>query len=214
MYLTNIPQDVDQYGFCKTLLVRREVIHIKHIMTEIFTRKSIDITTQLNSIGWDIFKYMEFITHRLRHIHKIDRGYTYDINRIVKESRSNFFPHFDLYKGLETLIVLDFDGVVTKKSFEPLYNLLLDRGRVEICSANPTIEKEYFINRSIRLPRNIHSCKGKVKKLNCLISLSQKNDFTFFIDNEDKYLEIAWLFGIKTFKYENSKIVNFTLKTK
>lgn len=37
----NIPQDVDQYGFCKTLLVRREVIHIKHIMTEIFTRNSI-----------------------------------------------------------------------------------------------------------------------------------------------------------------------------
>jgi hypothetical protein len=214
MYLTDIPQEVEEYGFCKTLLVRREVIHIKHIMTEVFVRKSIDIIAKLDSIGWDLMRYMEYMTHRLRHIHKIDRAYTNDINNIVKESRSHFFPHHELYKGLDTLIVLDFDGVVTKKSFEPLYNLCMDRGRVEICSANPTIKEEYFVNRGLPLPRAIHSCKGKVKKLNHLISISQKKDFTFFVDNEDKYLEVAWLFGIKTFKYENNKIVNFSLKTK
>ena len=40
-YLTDIPQDVEKYGFCKTLAVRREVIHIKHIFTEVFVRKQL-----------------------------------------------------------------------------------------------------------------------------------------------------------------------------
>ena len=49
-YLTDIPQYVEKYGFCKTLAVRREVIHIKHIFTELFVRKTIDIQKFLNKI--------------------------------------------------------------------------------------------------------------------------------------------------------------------
>lgn len=43
-YLTNIPEDVSKYGINKVLLVRHEIIHIKHILTEIFVRKSINPT--------------------------------------------------------------------------------------------------------------------------------------------------------------------------
>lgn len=68
--LTNIPQDVDNYGFCKTLVVRREVIHIKHIFTEVFVRKTIDIQKYLNKIDWNLFDYMEYMTNRLRRVHR------------------------------------------------------------------------------------------------------------------------------------------------
>jgi len=213
-YLTNIPQEAEEYGICKTLLVRYEVIHLKHILTEVFTRKTVNIEEKLKPLGWDLYRYMEHITHRMRAVHKISRGYRSDVNCIITSKRSKFFPTIDLYKELDNIIVLDFDGVVTSKSFEPLYNLCLDRGRTEICSANPTIKPEYFEKRGLRLPRKIFSCKGKTQKLNTLAAMSLRNDFVFFVDNEDCYLEVAWLLGIKTFKYENQKIVNFSMNTK
>ena len=37
-YLTNIPQAIEKFGFCKVLAVRREVIHVKHILTDMFVR--------------------------------------------------------------------------------------------------------------------------------------------------------------------------------
>lgn len=213
-YLTNIPQDIEKFGFCKTLLVRREVIHIKHILTEIFINKSIDIDKYLKKLDWTLFDYMEFMTQRLRRVHHFNRGYSNDINEIVKNPRNRFFPTIDLYKGLDVLIALDFDGVVTENSFKDLYKRCLETTRTNICSANPTITEDWFEKHNLNKPNRIYSCKGKIRKLNQLIELSKKNDFVFYVDNEIEYLEFAWIFGMNTYHYVNKQIKHFTLKTK
>jgi hypothetical protein len=213
-YLTNIPQDIEKYGLCKTLLVRHEIIHIKHILTEIFVRKNIDIQKYLDKINWTLFNYMEYMTNRIRKVHHFSRDFIGDINNIVKSSRDNFFPTIDLYKGLDVLIVLDFDGVVTENSFSKLYELCLERNRTVICSANPTIDNTWFEKRNYILPNKIYSCKGKIKKIIQLIELNQRNDYVFYVDNEEEYLEFAWIFGLQTYHYKNKKIQYFTLKTK
>ncbi|MFW6247041.1 MAG: hypothetical protein ACOC22_02600 [bacterium] len=213
-YLTNIPQNIDKYGFCKVLVVRREVIHIKHIFTEVFVRRTIDIQKYLDKIGWSLFGYMEYITNRLRRIHYFSREYVNNINEIVKADRDKFFPTIQLYKGLNNVIVLDFDGVVTKNSFNELYKLCIERCRVEICSANPGIKESWFEVRNLPLPNKIHSCKGKLKKISKLIELGQRYDYVFYVDNEREYLEFAWLFGLQTYIYEDKKIKYFSLKSK
>jgi len=214
-YLTDIPQNIGEYGFAKTLLVRREVIHWKHIMTEVFVRKTIDIQPILGELNMTLFDYMEYMTHRLRHIHHFSREYRFDMDSIVKTKRESFFKQIELFKGLNNLIILDFDGVVTEKSFEDLYKLCLEREKTVICSANPTIKETYFLEkRNIPLPVKINSCKGKIQKLNVILDLHKRYDNVFYIDNEEKYLKVAWLFGIQTFIYQNKKIVFYSLKTK
>jgi hypothetical protein len=212
-YLTDMPQSIEKYGFCKVLAVRKEVIHIKHIFTEIFVRKTVDIQKYLDKIQWNLFDYMEYMTNRLRKIHYFSREYINDVNQIVKADK-DFFPTIQLYKGLKNVIVLDFDGVVTKKSFTELYKLCIERCKTEICSANPNVKNSWFDIRNLPLPNKIYPCKGKLKKISKLIELNQKNDYVFFVDNEKEYLEFAWLFGIKTYIYENNKIKYFSLKSK
>src|SRR5690554_201468 len=46
-YLTNIPSSANNFGVSKVLAVRSEIIHIKHILTEIFIRRSVDIEKYL-----------------------------------------------------------------------------------------------------------------------------------------------------------------------
>ena len=213
-YLTNIPQDMDKYGFCKTLIVRREIIHIKHIFTEIFIRKTIDIQKHLDSIGWSLFDYIEYMTKRIRIIHHFSRNYTNKLNDIVKHNDDHFFPDVELYCGLNKVIALDFDGVITKNSFSKLYKLCIDRCDTVVCSGNPTIKESWFEVRNLPLPLKINSCKGKKMKMLKLLDINLKNDIVFYIDNEKEYLEFAWIFGIKTYIYEKDKIKRITLKSK
>lgn len=150
----------------------------------------------------------------IRKIHHFSREYINDLDDIVKSDRSKFFPTIELYNGFNNAIVLDFDGVITKKSFEKLYLLCCERSKhIIVCSGNPTVNDDYFIKRGLPLPKKIHACKGKIKKMICLIELLRKYDNLFYIDNEIEYLEFAWIFGIKTFQFKNNKIVYFTRKT-
>jgi len=213
-YLTDIPTFYNDFGFSKVLAVRYDVIYIKHIFTEIFVKKTINIQKYLDDLEISLFDYMEHMTNRLRKIHHFSREYKKDLNEIVKSSRDRFFPILELYSGLNNLIVLDFDGVVTENSFKQLYDLCLERNKTVICSANPTLTEDWFNKREYNIPNKIHSCKGKIKKIKCLIELQKKYDHIFYIDNEDMYLEFAWIFGINTFKYTNGKIEFFTMLKK
>ena len=214
-YLKDIPQDVEKYGFSKVLLVRKEVIHIKHIMTEIFIRRKINIDDYLNSIDYSLFDYIRYLTNRIRKIHNINRNYSFNLNRINKISRNDFFPYHDILNQNNTCpIVLDFDGVVTDKRFEKLYRLCLERSKVIICSANPTITEDYFLKRNLPLPYKIYSMKGRKKKLFKLLDIQTKYNFIQYIDDEKKYLEFAFLFGIHTYHWTGKQIKYFTLKTK
>lgn len=212
-YLTDVPQEVSKYGFCKVLAVRREVIHVKHILTEVFIRRSIDIDDMLEKINYDMKKYMRFITQRLRDIHHFDRDFICDVDDLIKKDRRNFFPAIQLMNGMHNVIVLDFDGVVTENSFLQLYELCLSRCKTVICSANPTITTDWFDKREMKHPDRIYSMKGKVKKINQLIELAKQYDNVFYVDNEKKYLDYAWLFGIKTFIYEKGVIKNYSLNS-
>jgi hypothetical protein len=213
-YLTGMPQEIEKYGLCKTLAVRNEMIHTKHILTEIFIRKTIDIEEILSLVDMDLFSYMEYMTNRIRRIYKLSRDYVKDVNLIVKSDRDHFFPTFNLLEGFDRKFVLDFDGTVTANNFQPLYKLCCERGRTEICSANPTIVGSWFTNKSLPLPDKINSMKGKKKKLKRLLEIQKASDFVFFVDNEKEYLDFAWVFGIKTFHWTNNEIKYYTLKSR
>lgn len=211
-YLTNMPQELETWGFCKVLMVRHELIHLKHILTEAFVRKTgLDF---LKELDWSVEMYMFYIVNRFRHIMKISRQYSNDINEIVKAKRNHFFPTLELYNGLNNVIVLDFDGVVSKNSFAKLYELCIERGKVEICTANPTVTEERFTKKGLSLPNKINARKGKLQKLKCLVELSRKYDFVFYIDDEERYLKVAWMLGIKTFIYKDNKIKHYSLNSK
>ena len=173
-YLTNIPQHFEEYGFSKTLLTRRETIHIKHILTNIFVRKTIDIQKYLDVIELDLFHYMEVMTNRIRKIYNFSREYkNEDLNDIVKNPRNQgFFPSIEFYTGLNNCIVLDFDGVITALKFTDLYELCLQRCKTFVCSANPSISINWFIKHNYNIPDKIYSMKGKVKKIKQLIKNS------------------------------------------
>jgi len=215
MYLANINNEVQQYGFAKVLQVRKEIIHLKHIFTEIFVRKTIDIEYYLNQLNMSLFSYMEFMTNKMRSIHHLSREFKVnDINDIVTYSHIKFFPVLKLLKQFNNLIVLDFDGVTTDPKFKHLYDLCVSRCSTVICSANPSITEDWFIKNNYQLPKKIYSCKGKIKKLNVLIHLNLKYDNIFYIDNEEMYLEFAWVFGIKTFHWTKNEILYYTRNTK
>lgn len=213
-YLTNMPQSMEEFGMCKTPLVRREMVHLKHIFTEIFVRRSIDLKSIISQIDMSTEEYMEYMTNRMRSIFHFSRRYSHEINDIVKLQDHKFFDTVSLYKGLSTQVLLDFDGVTSKKSFWPLYELCTERFETSICSANPGIKPEWFKDKGLTLPHRIHSCKGKINKFKRLIELNKYKDMTFFLDNEEKYLIFAWIFGIKTYIFQNNKIKLFTLNTK
>ena len=191
---------VDSY---KTLLVRKEVIHIKHIFTEIFVRKTI----VLDNLNMSLFDYMEIMTNRLRRIHCFNRDFDHEVKDF-----DNFFPTVESLKMLNNVIVLDFDGVVTKKNFRELYKLCIKRSKTIVCSANPSVKKEWFIKNDLPIPE-IYAMKGKAKKIKRLIEIQKKHDYVFYVDDEEEYLRYAWIFGIRTYLY-NGKIKYFTLNTK
>jgi hypothetical protein len=213
-YLTDIPATVADYGLCKTLAVRREVIHLKHIQTEIFIRKSFDINKHLEMLDLSLFDYMEYMTNRMRHIHHFDREYKPNPNDIVKADKTRFFPMIEHLEGLNRVIVLDFDGVVTCSKFQKLYELCKERCKTVICSANPTITKEWFEKRNLSLPDQIYSMKGKNKKIRKLMDIQERYDYVFYIDNETEYLDYAWMFGIQTFHWDGKEIKYYSKKTK
>jgi len=213
-YLTNIPAIVKDHGICKVLAVRRETIHIKHVLTEVFVRKTIGIDKYLKKVDMTLPDYIAYLTNRIRRVHYFDRNYENDLDKIVKLSRNKFFPSIDLMKGLKAIIVLDFDGVVTDNTFTPLYRLCQEHGRVEICSANPTVTAEWFWTKGMCIPAKIHAMKGKKKKIKRLIQLQQKNDYIFYVDNEIEYLEYAWLFGIQTYHWDGRRIKHFSMNSK
>ena len=214
MYLTGIPQEMEEHGLCKTLLVRNEVINIKHIFTEIFIRKSISIACVLKKFDISLIEYIEYITNRLRRIHKLSRQYKADMDTIVKSDRKAFFPTLWLYNGLKNVIVLDFDGVCTSNNFRELYELCIARCEVVICSANPTVTEGWFEKRGMSLPAKIYACKGKTAEFKKLLEIQKKYDNCFYIDNEAEYLAPAWCIGIKTFIWKNNKIKHFSMHTK
>lgn len=211
-YLTNIPQDGESWGLCKTLLCRRESIHIKHLLTEIFVRKSIDISDKLDYMNISFFDYIEFLTNRLRAIYKFDRKYSWGVNEIVDYNKQRFFPSIESTSQLKTKIILDFDGVITKKCFKDLYLLCVQRCDTIICSANPTITEDWFVKRGYTLPKNIYPNKGKLKKIKKLFDLAKRNDFLYYVDDETEYLEYAYIFGITTYLYRDKCIKYFTLQ--
>ena len=214
-YLTNMPQSIEKYGLCKVLLVRNEIINLKHIMTEIFIRKNISLEeTVLKKFDISHIEYIEYMVNRSRRIHKFSRQYKAGVNEIVKSDRKSFFPALSLYNGLKNVIILDFDGVCTSNNFKELYELCVSRCKTVICSGNPTITQDFFTNRGMALPDQIYACKGKTAKLKKLLEIQKCHDNCFYIDNEEEYLRSAWCIGIKTYLWINNKIKNFSLNTK
>lgn len=214
-YLTNMPQSIEKYGLCKVLIVRNEIINLKHIMTEIFIRKNISLEeTVLKKFDISHSEYIEYMVNRSRRIHKFSRQYKADVNEIVKSDRKSFFPALSLYSGLKNVIILDFDGVCTSNNFKELYELCVSRCKTVICSGNPTITQEFFTNRGMTLPNHIYACKGKTAKLKKLLEIQKCHDNCFYIDNEPEYLRSAWCIGVKTYLWSNNKIKNFSLNTK
>lgn len=210
-------------NFClnKVLLTRFETINLKHIMTECFVRNSIDIESYLKDVDYTLKQYITFITNKIRQIYKYPRFYD-DVDLNCLSSSYNikdcFFEYIELYNkilGNKSVVVLDFDGVVTKKSFKDFYERIHKTvdGNVIINTANPNVNIDWFIKNGFSLPKQIYANKGKIKKIRNIKSLSERYH-VFLIDDEDDYLIYGNLFIYKTYKFMNNKIKYFSIKTK
>jgi hypothetical protein len=213
-YLQNIPPESIDSGIPKVLLVRHEIIHIKHIFTELFHRKSLDIESLLNKVDMSLLDYITYMTQRIRRIHKINRSFYEDPNNVVSFNYKSFFPLIEMTSNFKQQIVLDYDGVITKNSFQELFKLCTERCETVVCSANPDISSDKIKSKYSVNCGPVYSNKGKKKKLRQLLLLHSRNDFTFFVDDEEEYLKIAWVFGVKTYQYKNNKITSYSLKTR
>lgn len=214
-YLQNMPQELSKYGLCKTLYTRWETIRIKHVLTDVFVKKKIDINDfylMLLNLDLDFPDYISFLINQLRKLYKITRKFDCDINSINKNI--SLFSNLDAYKSLNNVIVLDFDGVITKRSFKFLYDILYGKCKIIVCTANPVVTNDWFINHDFKVPFKIEACKGKKAKIKRLIEIKKRYDNVFYVDNEEIYLKYAYIFFIKTFHYCNGKIKPYTLNTK
>lgn len=209
-YLTEMPNEMKEYGIAKTLLVRKEMITLKHVGTEIFVRKSINIVPMLMELGMTLFDYSTFINERERKIFNFSRSFDVkDINDIIKVDNS-LFRNLDLYKnGLNNCLVFDYDGVVGDPKFHKFYNYIVDKYgkeiKIFINSANPDITLNTLKSRGLREPFAIWANKGKKQKINRFIHISKKYDNTFLIDDEKSYLTYGWAFGLKTYIWDRKK---------
>lgn len=202
-YLTGLN---DQNEFCakhglhKTLLVRRLTIHLKHIQTEVFVRRTVDISKFLEYVNFELFDYVTFLTNRLRAIYKLPRNYRYsDTESIVKTGTGSLFELIELTKAAHPVLLLDFDGVITNSKFQAGYNDLVSKIKTIVVTANPTVNEQYFLERGLTLPAEIFACKGKKKKITKLKELACRHTILFYIDNEEEYLKYGWLCGIFTY---------------
>lgn len=220
-YLTDMPTDIiNKHGLSKTLLTRRETIFLKHVLKNVFVLgNEEDLNKKLEMLNFkSLFDYVTFVTNKLRGIYKFPREYEVeDADKIVKQSRNSFCKTLELYKGINPIVILDFDKTITNKKFHSLYNwLIYNKYEIIINSANPSKETivNYLKKHDLKVPSKIYANKGKKKKITKMKDLVFHNlDRVFFyIDDEQEYLDYASLLFVHTYLYTNSgKLYNRTI---
>lgn len=189
-------------GLTKLLLTRRETIHIKHLMKEVFVRKNpeyLDIIEKY--MGMD--RYIRYLTNRLRRIYKFPRiiDLSPDQVSMTMHKSAHILLSRILVKPIKVAVCIDFDGTITK--FHNLYTYLYDLvkrnpnyHRLYILSANHRENIESYLKKhNLPLPNRVVGGK-KIGKVNELIyGIIPPNHYTIFIDNEEEYCKIAHVFG-------------------
>jgi hypothetical protein len=162
-------------GICKVLLVRREMIHLKHIKKEIFIRRSINIHKILEVIGISLFEYIQYISNRENIIFKFNRNYYLDDVNAVTKLNNTFGGYKNLYKTLENVKIYS-------DKYYKVFNYL---------EVIPTI----------------------ITNIRDLAEMSQKDNISIFISEDEELLNVAWVFGVKTFRHSKDSILHYSLKS-
>jgi len=84
-------------GLNKVLLTRKLTIHYKHIMTDIFVRKKINIYNMLQIVDIKFDYYIEYLTNYLRRIYKIPRDISVLSTDVVDIEKSNFLNLYGFF---------------------------------------------------------------------------------------------------------------------
>lgn len=219
-YLTNIPAEASEYGLDKVLAVRSESIHLKHIFTEIFDRKTIDLGAMLSVIGINVYDYMNTMTNRFRKIYHFSRDYQVsNYTFLTKDFSNNVFEQLDIYRGLNNVLVVNFEGVVDDYNFQQMFwsSLFANATKVIVITKNRKLDEQYFIDKQLKIPEILYR-KEEEQKIRSLISMATEYDNLFFIDTNKEYLDYAWIYGWKTYQFvpekkKEKKIHHYTLKT-
>lgn len=214
-YLTDMPRDLVTYGICKTLMVRRETIYLKHILKNIFIYNFEHRQEILDNLNFsDPFVYFEFLTNKLRMIYKLSRHFEYDPNIIVKLDRNSIVPICELYQQLNPLFIVDFDKTLTKKQFHKWYSVLCRSGQVVVNSANPDEERisNYINKHDLPRPKKICANPGVKKKITRLKNLCFNNMTRpqFCFDDEAYFLDHAIFLGMYAYQIRNGKLHSYT----
>ena len=215
-YLTDIPKEASEYGLDKVLAVRRESIHLKHIFTECFDRKTIPLESMLRKANINLFDYMAVMTNRMRKIYHFNREYKCDnFKDLTTDHSSDLFEQIAIYKGLQNVLVVSYE-VINEYNFQNMfYNRLAGDLKVIVLS-NKSLPEDWFNKRHMTPAQVIQlNGHGKIKQL---IQLTNKFDNLFYLDIDTKELDYAWIYGWKTYQFmpdkkKEKKIHHYTLKT-
>lgn len=218
-YLTDLPTDIiNDTGMQKTLFTRRETIYLKHIMKNVFEYGTEDeLNEKLKMMQFKSqFKYMQFLTHKLRGIYKITRNFkTESADAIVKTDRESVCRVLELYKPIKPLIIIDFDRTITNQKFHNLYRWIADDFEIVINSGNPDKDGiiKYLEKWNLRIPKEIYANKGKQKKIVNLKVLSQFHLYSpiFYFDDETEYLDYGVMLDMYCYHYtKDGECNNYT----
>ncbi|WP_448377754.1 HAD family hydrolase [Fervidobacterium sp.] len=200
-----LPSDVEKelifLGIPKLLFVRNEIIHVKHLLKEVFVKKNKSYLKHVLKYS-DLVAYANFMTNRIRKILKFPRIINVRPSEINKDAYKNFYRMLSqhLKEEFKLSICIDFDHTITK--FPEFYRFVHEQikkypknHRLYIISANNKESITGFIEKH-KLPRpNDILGQKKDGKVEALKKIIKNSHFTIFVDNEREYCEIAHVFG-------------------
>ncbi len=115
-YLKEIPEELVEKGLSKVLFVRREVIHLKHILKIL-----------LDGDSYDLSSFINIYYKNLQKLHKITRSYNVPISKILSTKKDKFYDYLNLFEGLSPIVYVDKD-----LPFYFKFNLTLDYEVIEV----------------------------------------------------------------------------------
>lgn len=221
-YLKNLTDKmINEHGLCKVLYVRKESIHMKHVLKRFFVSGNPTILEWatgeiLERLNMSLFQYIAYITDKMRFVNKISRDIQLEHpSELIGMTWRNAPTAIKVYDPLHPIMLIDFDKVVTNEYFRKNYfQYMMATYKTVIVTANPSTDILAYIK------KNYSDYKGKVEiiqrkgmdqKIIALKEFAIKNVKypIFYFDDEDYYLDHGLFLFMHPYKVKKNKVIKF-----
>ena len=222
-YLQFIPNSAMFYGLTKVLMVRKFVIHLKHVFKYVFCKSSKEkINKIFNIIDYDVFDYMGYMTQHLRLILKIDRASSLYPKQVLKHQDS-LFRDLEFYSAYNGILCIDLEtidsaflGIILAKFTSIKIVLFYTSNNADLVENTPITNK---LKKQLRLTnKEVRWVKYRNPKgyVNSILGLQQKHKYVTIVTPLTSTAELLWICGVNVYTpsiNKVGKIAKLTFKT-